>query len=985
MRSRGIVGASDYDGPVGLALVVGPAHAGKVSLLLDRFLEVRDRDPWLIVPNRADVERVERDLIARAGALLSGAIGTFDDLFAAVAGERTASLSVIADAQRLLVLRRAVQRADLTGLAISARQPGFDSALAVVLGELDAGLVEADQLEGDLAVLRAAYRAELAAIGCVDRHAVRRRAVERIGGDLHAWRGEPVFAYGFEDLTGAEWSLLEGLAARTEVCVSLPYEPGRVVFDSLARTAGDLAGIANDVHELAPGAAAGRPTALAHLERALFTDAPGDAPPLEGAVRFFEGAGARGTADLVGDEIASLIRGGVPPETIAVVCSSLDRWQAVLDGAFGALDLPVVIEARRRLADTTFGSALVALLRYSWLGGTREDIFSFLRSPFSGFTRAQVDFLEGRLRGRGLTVPERLEDTAETLSPGMLDAVRALRETSPLEAVATLVGRMLRAAYGEDNPPVDAAGRSDLRAADAIFRELDELARWEAVADRLHTGEIVSMLERCSIAADGTGEPGRVAVIDLARARTRSFQVVFVLGLEEGSLPRRSFRSPFLDDESRRVLGGRLTRPDQVSRDRYLFYTACTRAARRLYLVREAAADDGTQREASPFWGEVTALYDPDDVRAWTRTRSLSALTWPIEVAPTERERLRALALLSVSACDEAEALARANGWQRRLERARSAFVRETRLRNPHVLETLAFRQTFGVTELERFADCSSAWFIDRVVAPRTIDAEIDAMRRGSVAHTALQRFSAGLPREIGADRVTAETVDAAVSLMRRCVEDALESGLRFDAPPIALAELRHSLHRDLEAFVRGEAAWGGSLYPYKFEVSFGSDRSAPQMQRGLELDSDVFVSGKIDRIDRDPFGARGIVQDYKSGKTAHSARQIAAEGRLQIPLYMLVLRDLAGLEPLGGVYRALAGGGDARGMLRSEARDDLPGIKDGDFLDEDAFWGQVETAREQALRYARRIREGDVDHDPRGGACPSWCDLWPMCRVRRG
>src|SRR6185295_5899983 len=93
----------------------------------------------------------------------------------------------------------------------------------------------------------------------------------------------------------------------------------------------------------------------------------------------------------------------------------------------------------------------------------------------------------------------------------------------------------------------------------------------------------------------------------------------------------------------------------------------------------------------------------------------------------------------------------------------------------------------------------------------------------------------------------------------------------------------------------------------------------------------------------------RGIVQDYKSGKGSHSAAQIDAEKRLQIPLYMLVLRDLVGVEPLGGIYRALAGAGSSRGMLRSEARDDLPGFKANDYLDEPAFWAQVEAARLRA------------------------------------
>jgi hypothetical protein len=122
-----------------------------------------------------------------------------------------------------------------------------------------------------------------------------------------------------------------------------------------------------------------------------------------------------------------------------------------------------------------------------------------------------------------------------------------------------------------------------------------------------------------------------------------------------------------------------------------------------------------------------------------------------------------------------------------------------------------------------------------------------------------------------------------------------------------------------------------------------------------------------------------GIVQDYKSGKHAHSAVEIEKELRLQIPLYMLVLRDLVGIEPLGGVYRPLAGERRARGLLRKDE-----GETRADYLDEDAFWSMVANAEETARRLAGRIRTGDVEHDPRGGECPAWCDLWPMCRVER-
>src|SRR6202007_2840933 len=116
------------------------------------------------------------------------------------------------------------------------------------------------------------------------------------------------------------------------------------------------------------------------------------------------------------------------------------------------------------------------------------------------------------------------------------------------------------------------------------------------------------------------------------------------------------------------------------------------------------------------------------------------------------------------------EALARANGWERRLDRALAAFRRPTRLLNPIVLEQLGSRTTFNVTELERFADCSSAWFVDRLLDPRSIDAEVDPKLRGSVAHSALFKFFTRLPKELGVEKLDERVEDDAVRLMRACL-----------------------------------------------------------------------------------------------------------------------------------------------------------------------------------------------------------------------
>jgi hypothetical protein len=265
---------------MGLTLLAGPANAGKVALLLERYLAVLDHDPVLIVPNRPDVERAERDLLRRAGCLLGGTIGTFDDLFDELARGGTPR-RVLKDRQRDLLVRRVVAATPLNGLSASARTPGFADALAAVLSDLETGLLAPEQLADEhLAALYRAYRAELDRLDLWDRDLRRVYAAERVAGELPAWDGRPVFAYGFEDLTAAEWRLLNALAGRADVTVSLPYEPARPAFASLQRTAEDLARLAGGrIEELPPRYGDYARPALAHLERSLFGDtAPADPP-----------------------------------------------------------------------------------------------------------------------------------------------------------------------------------------------------------------------------------------------------------------------------------------------------------------------------------------------------------------------------------------------------------------------------------------------------------------------------------------------------------------------------------------------------------------------------------------------------------------------------------------------------------------------------------------------------------------------------------
>ena len=221
---------------------------------------------------------------------------------------------------------------------------------------------------------------------------------------------------------------------------------------------------------------------------------------------------------------------------------------------------------------------------------------------------------------------------------------------------------------------------------------------------------------------------------------------------------------------------------------------------------------------------------------------------------------------------------------------------------------------------------------------------------------------------------------------MRRCLDDALESGVRLDltdapggrAAPVAARRSRGVRPRRGGVGGRVRAAAPRGLV----RLRAGGSRAAARASRSATTSGSPGRSTGSTSTRSAPAGS---CRTTSRGKGAHSAAEIDRELRLQIPLYMLVLRDLVGVEPLGGVYRALAGqAAHARHAARERARGPAR-LREERLPRRGARSGRRSRPRAGApRRMRRRIRAGDVRHDPKGDGCPSWCDLWPVCRVER-
>src|SRR5918992_513825 len=351
-----------------LALITGPANAAKAGAVLERLRAALPRDPVLVVPTPADAQRYQRELAA-AGVVLGAEVVTFNRLvrmIAAATGVRARALGRVA---RDRVVHAAVADVRLRVLAESSAAPGFPAAVGALFAELGRSLVtpqrftsalrtweatgEAPAHAGELASLYAAYHRRLEALGVVDWEGLARAALDALRERPTAWGDRPVFLYGFDDLTPLQRDAVETLARAADVCVALPYEPGRAAFAGRAATVLALEPLADRVDVLpdrsehyTPGARA----ALHHLERRLFEPGAGRVPP-NGAVRLLEAGGERAEAELVAASVLGLMAGGV-----------LAAARAVLTGGTAA-DLLTWLRTPGRLADPDLADTLEARVR----------------------------------------------------------------------------------------------------------------------------------------------------------------------------------------------------------------------------------------------------------------------------------------------------------------------------------------------------------------------------------------------------------------------------------------------------------------------------------------------------------------------------------------------------------------------------------------------------------------------------------------------
>jgi hypothetical protein len=581
----------------------------------------------------------------------------------------------------------------------------------------------------------------------------------------------------------------------------------------------------------------------------LFVETTGAAPPADATLEVVEAPTPLGEIEEVGRAIRRAMESPDPiaPGRIAVVARDLEPYAEHLRSVFHRYGIPLSLGQAPALRASAPARLIVEILRVPRDKFRRESLAALCRSPHLsaitpnlartldeiGYVDSSAQSLMGRfgvhlddlrnaLKKTSADSDERRKierrishaEWARTTFAGMLAALEPLAEPGTLtehlghlEHALEVLGFNPARAFDDIEDAADDATRAwgPVRAA------LDGLARWAAIAGGgcvVDSAEFSAMVETAFDCAAGPAEgivAGAVVALPVLEARGLDFDLVFVIGLNDGIFPSYHPEDPLLPDEVKlalnRPLGDALrrrfganapTRAGPILRTRYerngedffLFFLALSMPSQRVVLSYAAAEASGTPMVRSPFVDEVLRLLGDPARESAVRRIPASGVIPTIAECLSRDEFLARAAADQVLASTEAETIeTRATldsiNARSAIEHAREAYLaiptreeyadaddqgmryapnldkfarageRDGRVATDARLARILCGdseapRTWSATKLGELAACGFKFFAGRVLALREDDEpdyELSALEGGNLIHDVLHRL----------------------------------------------------------------------------------------------------------------------------------------------------------------------------------------------------------------------------------------------------
>lgn len=993
-------------GPTARALIAAGPRACEALLLerLDALFEehegkILERPIRLVVPSKSlRLHVLERVLAHRGGCVIGLDCRTHRGLALDIAERAGIRPSVSTDLFPLFA-RRLAQKETPLRRTLDHLKDGYAAVLSSVGDLLDAGIdpahlealeevleVEGTKVATPFEVERAKSLVRIAAgTATVLEQQSLGRSSHLLNAATTLVRRSPdllpssaVLVHGYNDATGLVTDFLLALVQTFggDILLDDPPDPVHPTADDVPDAGVRFAEIYRERVEATLGAERARPEGSVQL-----------APP---RLDLFRALGCEAEAREVAHRIKKLLGRGANAERIGVVTRTLGSYRRAIRTHFDRLGVPYSGVAPSGAKDPSAFkvSALLEVLRQQedvpverWLDacrlepGARNDLELALRTLGIGrlFEAAALDVRRfvGTPDGKGLRLPVRTGFTAEDGDPhASYRYVSSRTVEQAVQAAGALVKDLGRWSVGSCLGEHLEALRelieehlhwpSDSPLATSVWAELDSWTQGIGHDLELDFYEFTSLLayrlDNFGATAMG-GQGGGVQVLDVVEARSRTFDHLFLLGVNRGVFPRVVQEDSLLPDRLREALSRRGfgVLPDLhrklpgFDEERYLFAQLLA-GSPEITVSWLEVDDEHVFRTPSPLVERLRWSH-PDPPASWKRPLAAAPIYADPETAGADSEDRERPALESVtlagifgtrdqfsSVLDTAEAECRARFPELR-ESFDSPAAKELapiRLRILNEFDPVrgstAGELTYGglgpyfgfvgpitgaadprrrrrlfVTTLEALARCPWRTFLERLLRveklpdPLDVLPGVNALLVGNLVHGVLESIvRAGLESRLDDLSQARQAKGARVPWPN---EDEFERILAANARKVALDEsitlpgfervLAGVCRRHLEA--ARELDWPNG--ESRFEVLASEQRGELVWKNPPAV-----LAFKADRVDRND--DRLIFTDYKTGKP------LGGDSRYRKKDRQLLLEGVRAGERLQAVLYARAGGG---------------------------------------------------------------------------
>lgn len=629
---------------------------------------------------------------------------------------------------------------------------------------------------------------------------------------------------------------------------------------------------------------------------------------------------------------------------IAIVAGDLEAYADYLERESLLYDIPMFIDRTRSLLLNPFIEFIRSCLKIRLSNFSYEAVFHYLRSGLADFDEEEVDRLENYVLALGIKgkkkwseafvrKPWNVDEEEQLLLLGRLNESREklMSQLSPILNKQRTAGEYIRALYefiveakiqeklaGFERFFTETENREKAREYAQIYRGVMEL--FEQIEGLLGEEEI-SLQEFADILDAGFSEiqigiiPGgidRVVAGDMERSRLKQVKVLFVMGVNDGNIPRNSSGGGILSDIDRDFLKDSdyelaPTPRQQMYIQRLYLYMNLTKPSEQLYLSYARINSEGKGLRPSYLIDMVKKMFPEVGMeRAEENTGFARRIVGAKDGLLVLAEGLRAYGEESPKAptANEIAALLkvyREDGKFAKLteEMTEAAFMH---YRHSPLSKTVA-RSIYGtmlensVSRLEQFAACAYSHFLQYGLKLKEREEYgFEQVDLGNLYHGVLEQFAGKL-----ADN-GCTWFDFSKEEGERMLREALENCAAAYGETILYSNARYSymierMYRILKRtiFTLQSQLQGGSFVPAHFEMSFSRVQNLEAVNIALTGQEKMKLRGRIDRIDtcEDDKHVYVKVIDYKSGNKKFDLAALYYGLQLQLVVYMNVATEI--------------------------------------------------------------------------------------------